>query len=45
MRIKATDLLAQALEHEVGHIQGSLYTDLLESLDNLHKLPPEEGEE
>ena len=45
VRIKATDLLAQALEHEVGHIQGSLYTDLLESLDNLHKLPPEEGEE
>ena len=45
VRIKATDLLAQALEHEVGHIQGSLYTDLLESMDNLHKLPPEEGEE
>ena len=45
VRIKATDLLAQALEHEVGHIQGSLYTDLLESLDNLHKLPPEEDEE
>ena len=45
VRIKATDLLAQALEHEVGHIQGSLYTDLLESLDNLHKLAPEEDEE
>ena len=45
VRIKATDLLAQALEHEVGHIQGSLYIDLLESMDNLHKLPPEEDEE
>ena len=45
VRIKATDLLAQALEHEVGHIQGSLYTDLLESMDNLHKLPPDEEEE
>ena len=45
VRIKATDLLAQALEHEVGHIQGSLYTDLLESMDNLHKLPPEEDKE
>ena len=45
VRIKATDLLAQALEHEVGHIQGSLYTDLLESMDKLHKLPPEEEEE
>ena len=45
VRIKATDLLAQVLEHEVGHIQGSLYTDLLESMDKLHKLPPEEEEE
>ena len=45
VRIKATDLLAQALEHEVGHILGSLYTDLLESMDNLHKLPPDEEEE
>ena len=45
VRIKATDLLAQALEHEVGHIQGSLYTDLLESMDKLHKLPPEEEQE
>ena len=45
VRIKATDLLAQALEHEVGHIHGSLYTDLLESMDKLHKLPPEEEEE
>ena len=44
VRIKATDLLAQALEHEVGHIQGSLYTDLLESMDKLYKLPPEEEE-
>ena len=45
VRIKATDLLAQALEHEVGHILGSLYIDLLESMDNLHKLPPDEEEE
>ena len=45
VRIKATHLLAQALEHEVGHIHGSLYTDLLESMDKLHKLPPEEEEE
>lgn len=45
LRIPATDLLAQALEHEVGHILGSLYIDLLESMDNLHKLPPDEEEE
>ena len=45
VRIKAHDLLAQALEHEVGHIQGSLYTDLLESMDNLYKLEPEREKE
>ena len=45
VRIKATDLLAQALEHEVGHIQGALYTDLLESMDKLHKYTPAEEEE
>lgn len=43
VRIKAQDLLAQALEHEVGHIQGNLYTDLLESMDNLHRLELVEG--
>ena len=45
VRIKAQNLLAQALEHEVGHIQGSLYTDLLESMDNLYKLEPERKKE
>ena len=38
VRIKAQDLLAQALEHEAGHIKGSLYTDLLESMDDLYRL-------
>ena len=38
VRFKATDLFAQALEHEVGHIQGALYTDLLASMDDLYKL-------
>jgi len=45
VRIKATELLAQALEHEVGHIQGSLYTDLLENMDKLHKYVPTEEKE
>ncbi len=44
VRLKAKDLLAQALEHEVGHIQGTLYTDLLESMDNLYKLDDTEKE-
>ena len=46
VRIKAKDdLLAQALEHEIDHINGVLYIDHLESLDELRKVVPEtEGE-
>jgi peptide deformylase len=40
-RIKATDLLAQALEHEIDHLNGVLYIDHLESEDRLHKIEPE----
>lgn len=44
VRIKAVDnLLAQALEHEVDHIQGVLYVDHLESLDQLQKIEAEEA--
>jgi len=51
IRIKAEGLLAQALEHEIDHVNGILYIDHLESPDKLHKLTPEdmleeaEGEE
>ena len=41
VRIKATDLLAQALEHEIDHLNGILYIDHLESMDELHKVEPE----
>ena len=41
IRIKAEDLLAQALEHEIDHINGVLYIDHLESTDKLHKVEPE----
>jgi peptide deformylase len=35
-RIKAIDnLLAEALEHEIDHLNGTLYIDYLESLDEL----------
>ena len=46
VRIKAKDdLLAQALEHELDHINGILYVDHLESLDELRKTAPgPEGE-
>lgn len=42
IRIKAEGLLAQALEHEIDHINGRLYIDRLESLDKLRKIEPEE---
>ncbi len=44
IRIKAEELLAQALEHEIDHINGVLYIDRLESPDNLRKIEPEETE-
>ncbi len=42
IRIKANGLLAQALEHEIDHINGVLYIDHLESMDELRKIEPEE---
>jgi len=35
IRIKADELLAQALEHEIDHLNGVLYIDQLESNSNL----------
>jgi peptide deformylase len=35
IRLRADDLLAQALEHEVDHLNGVLYVDYLESMDEL----------
>jgi len=40
IRIKAEKLLAQALEHEIDHINGILFVDHLESLDMLRKVEP-----
>ena len=45
IRIKADGLLAQALEHETGHLQGGLYIDHLVSPDSLWKITAEEEEE
>ena len=47
VRIKAKDnLLAQALEHETDHINGTLYVDHLPSMDVLRRIdqPDEEDE-
>ena len=46
VRIKADEtLLAQALEHEIDHINGILYIDHLGSMDELVKIDDEEDEE
>ena len=44
VRIKAEDLLAQALEHEIDHLNGLLYVDHLDSINDLHKIEAEEPE-
>ena len=40
VKLKAEDLLAQALEHEVDHLNGILYVDHLKSHDDLYKIEP-----
>ena len=42
IRIKAEGLLAQVLEHEIDHLNGVLYLEHLESLEQLRKIEPEE---
>ncbi len=44
IRLKGTELMAEALEHELDHLNGILYIDHLESQDKLHKIEPETGE-
>ncbi len=44
IRIKADGLLAQALEHEIDHLNGVLYIDRLESMAQLRKIEPEEAQ-
>ncbi len=45
LRIRADELLAQVLEHEIDHLNGGLYSDRLESLDKLRKIEPVKPEE
>ena len=42
IRIKGKELLAQALEHEIDHLDGILYIDHLDSQEKLLKVEPEE---
>jgi peptide deformylase len=46
IRLKGEGILAQALEHELDHLNGILYIDRLESPDKLQKVsPPEESQD
>lgn len=40
VRIKGEDLLAEALEHEMDHLNGVLYVDHLEKEDDLYQVEP-----
>lgn len=42
IRIKGEGLLAQVLEHEIDHLDGTLYIDRLVSREKLWKVEPEE---
>jgi peptide deformylase len=45
VRVKAEGLLAQALQHEIDHINGVVYVDHLESVDDLYELGAEDEDE
>ncbi len=45
VRIKAEGLLAQALEHELDHLNGTLYVDHLIQKDQIWKEEPHEAEQ
>jgi len=45
VRYKGEDLLAQAFQHEIDHLDGILYLDRLESPDKLYRLKPDDEEE
>ena len=44
-RLTGEELLAQALEHEIDHLDGVLYVDRIESGGKLYKLVSEPGQE
>ncbi len=42
VRIKGEELLGQALEHEIDHLNGVLYIDQLVGMDQPRRITPEE---
>lgn len=45
IRLKGEEFLAQALEHEIDHINGVLYVDRVEGPDKLWELVSESGQQ
>ena len=45
IRLKAKDLLAQALQHEIDHVNGILYIDRMENPDDLQKVTQQKEDE
>jgi peptide deformylase len=45
VRVKGDGLLARAIQHEIDHLDGILFTDRLTSLETLRKVEPEKEEE
>ena len=45
VRVKGDGLLARAIQHEIDHLDGILFTDRLTSLETLRKVEPETEEE
>lgn len=44
-RIKGTELLARALQHEIDHLNGGLYVDIIDSLDELVRVGEHDADE
>jgi peptide deformylase len=44
VRVKGEELFARALQHEIDHLNGVLYIDHLESLDELVRVPETQDE-
>jgi peptide deformylase len=45
VRVKGDGLLARAIQHEIDHLDGILFTDRLTRLETLRKVEPEKEEE
>ena len=45
VKIKGDSLLARAIQHEIDHLDGILFTDRLTSLDTLRKVEPQEQDQ